>query len=121
MTNPVEIEAEKRRLRREIARLRGLVLLDGVRLARGTARLGSWRKWVRRFPAPAAVAAVGVGWVEACGLRRGKWARRVGLKLVHLAVGPIKAGLWRDATRFFAAMTDGEDRSSSPAEPKSGL
>ncbi|MHC4403869.1 MAG: hypothetical protein ACYTG0_29785 [Planctomycetota bacterium] len=85
MTRTDDHQRAKRQLRAEIARLRRRI--DGrIRsVGREGRRLTSWQTYVRRYPAHAVAAAMGMGLAVSSGLRGG-WRRYVGARVVSRVV-----------------------------------
>jgi hypothetical protein len=89
----VEIEAAKRRLRAESARLRRAIDADLVKVRGEATELVSWRTYVVRFPLASLAAAFGLGLIVSAGMSPRRWSRWLGGKAVAAAWGGMRAGL----------------------------
>jgi hypothetical protein len=91
-----ELDRRKRALRLQIGRLRRRI--DGrVRSSTaGARRLVSWRTYVRSYPGPAVLAALGTGLALSAGLSTRRLSRWLGLRLVRRAADQAGRLLWRE-------------------------
>jgi hypothetical protein len=94
-------DQEKRQLRLQVGRLRRQIDRDLHAIGAESRVLASWRTYVRRYPIPSVLAALGTGLVLSMGLRRGGLAHWLGKRLVRESVAVMKAGLWRELGRFW--------------------
>jgi hypothetical protein len=107
----VELEATKRRLRAESARLRRRIDAD-VASARGEAAgLVSWRKYVARFPLASLAAALGVGLIASAGMSPRRWSRWLGSRAVAAAMASVQARLVAELRALWNQDRDGGERS----------
>ena len=79
----VDLQQQRRELRRRIGRLRRRI--DGrIRGAAHQARrLGSWRTYVKRYPGHAVAAALGIGLWASAGARAGRISRWLAARLLR--------------------------------------
>jgi hypothetical protein len=105
----------KRQLRLRIGRLRRRIDRRVRRLQREGHRLVSWRTYVRRYPAQALAAAVGLGLAASAGLS-GRLAQRLGFHLARRAVDRAVNRAWKELGAIWAESTP--DRAAT--EPSGG-
>ena len=97
-------DAEKRRLRTEIARCRRRIDRGLGRSKEAAGRLASWKTYARRWPGAALAAGLGFGWIAAVGLRPrflvglfgARLARQLSRQLTRLFAEELKR-VWKDA------------------------
>jgi hypothetical protein len=82
MTTQIDPQRARRDLRLRIGRLRRRIDRRIRALEREGRRLASWRTYVRRYPAHAVLAAMGLGLAVSAG-PRGGWGRQVGMHLLR--------------------------------------
>lgn len=104
MSTDDEQRRARRRLRLRIGRLRRRIDRRVRRLEREGHRLVSWRTYVRRFPAQALAAAVGLGLVASAGLSGGL-SRRLGFHLARRAVDRTVDRVWKELEGIWAEST----------------
>jgi hypothetical protein len=114
MTADLDLQRAKRRLRIRIARLRRRIDRR-VRSVRDEGRrLVSWRTYVRRYPAQAVLAAMGLGLAASAGVSR-RGLRLLGFHLVRRAVGKAFDRLGRELAASWA-----ESKPRGPESDSSG-
>jgi hypothetical protein len=95
MTADADHQRAKRELRLRIGRLRRRI--DGrIRsVGREGRRLASWRAYVRRYPAHAVLAALGLGLTASGGLKGG-WSRLLGAVVFRRTIYRVVDRVWRE-------------------------
>ena len=104
MTTSLDDRRAKRELRLRIGRLRRRIDRRVRRLEREGHRLVSWRTYVRRYPAQAMAAAVGVGLAASAGLSGG-FTRGLGSLLARRAVDRTLDRIWKEWEAILAEST----------------
>jgi hypothetical protein len=118
MTAPIQHHRDVMQVRLEIGRLRRRIDRRIRRVGREGRRLVSWRTYVERYPGYSVLAAFGLGFLGAAGLRHLSWSRLVGLHLVRRALGGILGlvqgewrKIWADSAPAGAASGDADEQS----------
>jgi len=109
MTADKDYCAAKRAVRLEIGRLRRRIDRRIHALGREGRQAVSWRTWIRRYPAYALVAAFGIGLAASFVLRRGHWARTLGLQLTRRAADRILNAVVREFWEWWSRSAPAKD------------